>query len=159
MNETRDFLDQCFPLKGASHADVVDYAIVIPMRYAECVAILKDGTEARFREPRQLIGWSGPAERRRFYFQGSHKAAVVRTSQSRRRRIREVRVLEGFTVLSDQAVTGGRTSGAAKALEKVVGRDGGLLKVVHDRLVSDFGARIASVRGEVTPQLTPVAAR
>jgi hypothetical protein len=158
MNENRNFLDQCFPLVGASHADVVDYAIVIPMRYAECVAILKDGTQARFREPRHLIGWSGTVERRRFYLHGSHKAAVIRTNQSRRRRVREIRELAGFVVLNEQAVTGGRTSGVAKALEKVVGRDGGLLKVVHDRIASDLTARIASVRGDATTHMTPVPA-
>ncbi len=158
MNETREFLDQCFPLVGASHADVVDYAIVIPMRYAECVAILKDGTEARFREPRQLVGWSGPAEHRRFYFKGLGKAAVIRTRRLRRSRIREIRALPGFTLASEQAAEAGRASKTARILEKLVARDGSLLEVAHDRFGAERSPRIASFRGDAASLMTPVAA-
>ena len=36
-------LDEAIPLQGASHADVAEYRVEIPMRYAECLAVLRDG--------------------------------------------------------------------------------------------------------------------
>ena len=54
MHTKTGFLDRMLPLNGASHAEAVDYAIVIPMRYAECVAILADGRQVRLREAQQL---------------------------------------------------------------------------------------------------------
>jgi hypothetical protein len=79
------------PLAGASHAEAVDYAIVIPMRYAECVAILADGRQVRLQEARQLVGWSGPVARRSFVFRSGDRGIEIRLDAARRRRIREVR--------------------------------------------------------------------
>jgi len=52
-------LDELIPLLGASHKDVVEYRVDIPMRYAEVVARLVDGTTARLRDARQFLGWHG----------------------------------------------------------------------------------------------------
>ncbi|MBT8093727.1 MAG: hypothetical protein KJP08_02875, partial [Gammaproteobacteria bacterium] len=52
-------LDQLLPLAGASHADVVRYAVDIPMRYAECFATLADGRSVRLKETQQLRGRTG----------------------------------------------------------------------------------------------------
>lgn len=52
-------LDRLLPLAGASHADVVRYAVDIPMRYAECFATLADGRTARLSDAGQLLGRTG----------------------------------------------------------------------------------------------------
>lgn len=52
-------LDQILPLAGASHADVVRYAVDIPMRYAECFATLADGRTVRLENAGQLLGRTG----------------------------------------------------------------------------------------------------
>ncbi len=52
-------LDELIPLAGASHAEVVDYAVEIPLRYAQCYATLKDGRKVAFCKPGQFMGWTG----------------------------------------------------------------------------------------------------
>jgi malate synthase len=52
------FLDQAIPLEGASHADVAEYAVEIPFRYAICRATLKDGRRVPLKDSRQFAGWS-----------------------------------------------------------------------------------------------------
>lgn len=52
-------LDQILPLAGASHADVVRYAVDIPMRYAECFATLANGRTVRLSNSGQLLGRTG----------------------------------------------------------------------------------------------------
>lgn len=59
LTESALRLDQLLPLAGASHADVVRYAVDIPMRYAECFATLADGRSVRLRDARQLLGRTG----------------------------------------------------------------------------------------------------
>ena len=66
--EQTTMLDQLFPLKGASHADVVRYGVDIPMRYSECYAKLADGRIIRLRNSRQFIGWAGMNGSRRLLF-------------------------------------------------------------------------------------------
>mgnify|MGYP001824429162 FL=1 len=51
-------LDDAIPLQGASHADVCEYVVEIPMRYAECFALLNDGRKVGLKNPRQFVGWS-----------------------------------------------------------------------------------------------------
>ena len=58
MKGHTNLLDKVIPLRGASHADVVEYATDIPTRYTECFARLADGREVRLRNPRQFTGWS-----------------------------------------------------------------------------------------------------
>ena len=57
--DTATRLDQLLPLAGASHADVVRYAVDIPMRYAECFATLADGRTVRLQDSQQLLGRTG----------------------------------------------------------------------------------------------------
>lgn len=52
-------LDELIPLVGASHAEVAEYRVDIPMRYAEVVARLFDGRIARLLDARQFLGWRG----------------------------------------------------------------------------------------------------
>lgn len=52
-------LDRLLPLAGASHTEVVRYAVDIPMRYAECFATLEDGRTVRLEDARQLLGRTG----------------------------------------------------------------------------------------------------
>lgn len=59
LTQTDTRLDQLLPLAGASHADVVRYAVDIPMRYAECFATLADGRTARLQEAQQFLGRTG----------------------------------------------------------------------------------------------------
>lgn len=55
---TVNLLDNVVPLQGASHADVVEYCIEAPIRYAECLALLADGRKVGLRNPCQFVGWS-----------------------------------------------------------------------------------------------------
>ena len=68
------FLDRALPLRDASHADVVRYDVNIPMRYAECVAVLRDGRRVGLRNKRLFCGWTGYADRKSLLFrhQGLH---------------------------------------------------------------------------------------
>ena len=63
-----DFLDRTIPLNGVSHADVAEYVVEIPMRYAECFAVTQDGRKVRFLDRRQFVGWSGHDPRRSLLF-------------------------------------------------------------------------------------------
>ena len=53
------YLDNLVPLNGASHGDVIDYTVTIPMRYAEVRARLANGSTARLANSRQFLGWVG----------------------------------------------------------------------------------------------------
>ena len=52
-NSTK-ILDSLVPLRGASHGDVVEYRVEIPLRYAECYAVLPDGRQVKFADPRKF---------------------------------------------------------------------------------------------------------
>jgi hypothetical protein len=71
LENTARILDTLIPLRDASHADVVEYRVEIPMRYAECHAVLKDGTRARFADPRRFLGWSSHDVRRSLLFRNN----------------------------------------------------------------------------------------
>lgn len=51
-------LDDAIPLHGASHADVIEYVVEIPLRYAECFALLSDGRKVALQTPVNFVGWS-----------------------------------------------------------------------------------------------------
>ena len=72
-------LDEAIPLVGASHADVIEYCVEIPMRYAECLAVLKDGRKVGLRNPRQFKGWSQHSPNRSLLFRsgGRHFEVAV----------------------------------------------------------------------------------
>lgn len=52
-------LDELVPLSGASHSEVVDYNVRIPMRFAEVEARLVSGKTTRLANAQQFLGWSG----------------------------------------------------------------------------------------------------
>lgn len=66
-------LDEAIPLAGASHADVVEYVVEIPMRYAECFALLTDGRKVGLQDPRAFVGWSCHDRDRSLLFRSSGK--------------------------------------------------------------------------------------
>lgn len=68
IEHTLDFLDQVIPLKGASHREVASYAVEIPMRYAECAALLVDGRKVGLLDKRKFVGWSKKGERHSLVF-------------------------------------------------------------------------------------------
>lgn len=69
FDRTVELLDQAIPLQGgASHADVLEYSVEIPMRYAECVATLKDGRKVGLKQPGKFEGWSSHEPRRSLLF-------------------------------------------------------------------------------------------
>ncbi len=71
LENTARILDTLIPLRNASHADVVEYSVEIPMRYAECYAVLADGSRVRFMEPRKFLGWSSHDARRSLLFRNN----------------------------------------------------------------------------------------
>lgn len=74
-----NFLDRTLPLSGASHADVDSYTVEIPMRYAKCFAILKDGRKVEFAERREFCGWTGYNGKRSFLFKHDDLHIELRT--------------------------------------------------------------------------------
>jgi hypothetical protein len=72
---TVDLLDNAVPLQGASHADVVEYCIEAPMRFAECLALLADGRKVGLQNPCQFVGWS--SESLLFNSNGKHCEVAV----------------------------------------------------------------------------------
>jgi len=72
-------LDGAIPLQGASHADVVEYLVEMPIRYAECLALLPDGRKVSLRNPRQFVGWSRHGRNRSLLFRsrGKHYEVAV----------------------------------------------------------------------------------
>ncbi len=73
------FLDRTIPLKGASHAEVVEYSTDIPMRYTEFYALLADGSKARLRDATQFVAASGNGNARSFLFRGRRGRIELRT--------------------------------------------------------------------------------
>ncbi len=74
LEQAMKILDEVIPLDGASHTDVVNYSVEIPVRYAECFALLSDGRKVGLAEPRRFVGWSGHDPDRSLLFRnnGSH---------------------------------------------------------------------------------------
>ena len=66
-------LDEVIPLAGASHADVVEYVVEIPMRYAECFALLADGRKVGLQDPGGFVGWSRHDRDRSLLFRSNGK--------------------------------------------------------------------------------------
>ncbi len=62
-------LDEAVPLKGASHADVVRYTIKVPTQYAECFAVLTDGSKVPLAHKRQFVGWTSRDAKRSLLFE------------------------------------------------------------------------------------------
>jgi len=75
-------LDEAIPLQGASHADVLEYVVEIPLRYAECLALLSDGRKVALQNPRHFVGWSTHDRDRSLLFRsrGKHYEVAVEAS-------------------------------------------------------------------------------
>ncbi len=77
-------LDEAIPLQGASHAEVVEYRVEIPMRYAECLAVLRDGRKVGLKKPRQFKGWSNHSFNRSLLFRSNGKHFEVAVEEQLR---------------------------------------------------------------------------
>lgn len=75
-------LDEAIPLQGASHADVVEYLVETPLRYAECLALLSDGRKVALQNPRHFVGWSSHDPNRSLLFRsrGKHYEIAVESA-------------------------------------------------------------------------------
>ena len=111
-----EILDDLIPLRDASHADVVEYRVEIPMRYAECCAVMADGSKARFVDPRKFLGWSSHDERRSLLFRNDDMTLEVEVDNA---------AIERDTVrrIKRQAAL----SQGASRLRKFIGIDGDVL--------------------------------
>ena len=118
LENTARILDNLIPLRHASHADVVEYRVEIPMRYAECCAILADGRKAKFVEPRKFLGWSGHETRRSLLFRNHDVTLEVEVDDEAPQRARS-------TVRSINLQAAIRNS--ANRVKKFIGIDGELL--------------------------------
>ena len=67
-------LDDLIPLRDASHTDVVEYSVEVPLRNAECYALLSDGRKVGLLEPWKFVGWSShdPSRTLLFRVNGAH---------------------------------------------------------------------------------------
>ena len=118
LENTARILDTLVPLRNASHADVVEYRVEIPMRYAECCAILADGSKAKFVEPRKFLGWSGHEKRRSLLFRNNDVTLEVEVDDEAPQQSRG-------TVRSINLQAAIRNS--ANRIKKFIGIDGELL--------------------------------
>lgn len=118
FDRTVELLDRMIPLRGASHADVVEYTVEIPMRYAECVAVLRDGRKVGLQQPGKFAGWSSHNPRRSLLFQ--HGTSHLEIEVGRRQATQAPGNIRNVTLLE-----------AAKrqltAVRKFIGIDGGLV--------------------------------
>jgi len=118
LENTATILDNLIPLRGASHADVVAYRIDIPVRYAECYAVLADGSKARFANPRKFLGWSSREARRSLLFRNNDITLEVeidnQATEKKRSTVRSINL--------QAAVREG-----ANRIKKFIGIDGDLL--------------------------------
>jgi hypothetical protein len=118
-NSTR-ILDSLVPLRNASHADAVEYRVEIPMRYAECMAILADGRKAAFLEPRNFLGWSSHDARRSLLFRHNDIALEVEIDN-----LAAERACGIVRSINLQAAI----RSTANRIKKFIGVDGSLLKL------------------------------
>ncbi len=118
LENTALILDNLIPLRDASHADVVEYCVAIPMRYAECHAVLADGTKASFADPRKFLGWSSHDVRRSLLFRNNDITLEVEVDNRATER-------ECSTVRSINLQAAVRKG--ANRIKKFIGIDGDLL--------------------------------
>ena len=79
---TAQYLDQLVPLHEASHTEVVDYQVSIPMRYAELRARLANGKTARLQNAAQFLGWLGYGANPTLLFACDKQRVVVETGNT-----------------------------------------------------------------------------
>ena len=118
LENTAKILDSLIPLRGASHANVVEYRVEIPMRYAECHAVMADGSKARFMNPRKFLGWSSHEARRSLLFRNNDITIEVEVDN-------HAALKERSTVRSINLQAAMREG--ASRIKKFIGIDGNLL--------------------------------
>jgi len=82
-NSRADYLDRAIPLDGASHAEVVEYSVDVPMRYAQYFARLADGRTVRLKDTSQFLGWSGWDSKRSFLFCNGRRRIELQSNVDR----------------------------------------------------------------------------
>ena len=75
------YLDEIIPLIGASHTEVVDYLVSVPMRYAEVKARLANGKTARLANAKQFLGWRGYGPNPTLLFEYGERHVVLDTGR------------------------------------------------------------------------------
>ncbi len=80
QDESTEFLDRKLPLVGASHADVVNYSVDVPLSFASCFATLANGRKARFRDAARFLGWSDAHGRRTLLFRSGRRRIEIHTN-------------------------------------------------------------------------------
>ena len=111
-------LDDLIPLRGASHTEVAEYSVEIPLRNAECFALLRDGRKVGLAEPWKFIGWSSysPSRTLLFRVKGAHLELEVEDE------------LAGMSPGKIHNITlEAMTLRAANAMRKFIGIDGTLV--------------------------------
>lgn len=155
------FLDRAIPLNGASHADVVEYSVDIPMRYAECFARLADGRTVRLKDSGQFLAWSGWEGKRSFLFRNGRRHIEIQTDV--RNRVGNVQSGHVFGVINwlFLMIDAADRPLHNHATRKFIARDGSQLVVPHwgQILARRIGRRAPMVRGDAlgSPGLTNAA--
>ena len=80
QDESTEFLDRKLPLVGASHADVVNYSVDVPLSFACCFATLVNGRKVRFRDAARFLGWSDAHGRRTLLFRSGRRRIEIHTN-------------------------------------------------------------------------------
>jgi len=155
-DRSTNFLDKMIPLVGVSHADVVNYAVDVPLRFADCFATLADGRTARFKDTSRFIGWSDANGRRTVLFRSGFRRIEIHTNtglpaghirDGRRCRVTSWLSLnlrgQDLMIRSDDKPVKSRLSGA----RKITARDGSQLVI---RRLSQLLA--TTVRRPTSPQ-------
>ena len=101
------FLDRILPLADASHDDVVAYTVAVPMRFAECLAVLQDGRRLRMPRPLQFLGWSGSHDAGRLLFRINSRFLLLDGRNGSYRILDDdaLSTLPGFTARDGSLVT------------------------------------------------------
>jgi hypothetical protein len=130
-NRRAAFLDRAIPLNGASHAEVVEYSVDIPMRYAECFAKLADGRTVRLKDSRQFLAWSGRDVKRSFLFCSGRRRIEIQTDV--RNRVGNVQAGHVFGVINWLFLMVGANDAPLHnhAARKFIARDGSQLVVPY----------------------------
>jgi len=150
-NRRAAFLDRTIPLDGASHAEVVEYSVDIPLRYAQCFARLVDGRTVRLRDASQFLAWSGREGKRSFLFRSGLRRIEIQTDA--RDRIGNAQSGNVFGVISWLFLMIGVNNVPVynHAARKFIARDGSQLVIPHwgQILARRIGRRAPLCRGEV----------
>jgi len=130
-NRRAIFLDRTIPLDGASHAEVVEYSVDVPLRYAQCFARLADGRTVRLRDASQFLAWSGWEGKRSFLFQSGRRRIEIQTDA--RDRIGNIQSGNVFGVISWLFLMIGMNDAPVynHAARKFIARDGSQLVIPH----------------------------